>query len=40
MSYGGTTTEFAYDADYGWRTEQGPTADPDEITYDYLLTGG
>jgi len=39
MTYGGVTTEFDYDADQGWRTEQGPSADPDQITYDYLPTG-
>jgi len=39
MSYSGTTTEFDHDATNGWRTEQGPTADPDEETFDYLPTG-
>jgi len=39
MSYGGVTTELAYDATNGWRTEHGPSADPDEETFDYLPTG-
>jgi len=39
MSYGAATTHYGWDTANGWRTQQGPSADPDRERFSYTASG-